>query len=91
MMGREGSAVTWQIQVESYAGYKGDQQPLYFVLAQERFRVDKILDQWYGPDETYFRVRASDGNFYILRRDFSDIWTLESFRREPKVRECSHE
>jgi hypothetical protein len=84
-MGAEEPAVTWQIQVESYAGYKGDQQPLYFVLAEERYRVEEILDQWYGPDETYFRVRASDGHVYILKRDFNHGWTLESFRRESRV------
>jgi len=29
--------------------------------------VEEVLDRWYGPDYTYFRVRASDGHCYILR------------------------
>jgi hypothetical protein len=43
-----------------------------------------VIDQWYGPDEIYFRVRADDDNLYILRHTYQDstqVWTLESFRR----------
>jgi hypothetical protein len=43
-----------------------------------------VLDQWYGPHDTWFRVRAHDGNLYILRHSLSEqqeLWTLESFRR----------
>jgi hypothetical protein len=30
----------------------------------------------------YFRVRASDGNIYVLRHDETgDTWSLDAFRR----------
>ena len=33
------------------------------------------------PGTTYFRVRADDGNFYILRHEEPmDVWTLDAFR-----------
>jgi hypothetical protein len=44
--------------------------------------VDEVLDQWHGPDDVFFKVRADDGNLYILRRNTpADEWTLESFRQ----------
>ena len=38
--------------------------------------------KWYGPEATYFRVAADDGNVYVLRHGLGDEgWTLEAFRR----------
>jgi hypothetical protein len=48
------------------------------------FFIEEVLDQWYGSDDTFFKVRADDGNQYILRCDRSipeGMWTLTSFRR----------
>ena len=47
-----------------------------------------MLDQWYGPDDIYFRVRADDGHVYILRHSQDvqeDSWTLECFRRAQRA------
>jgi hypothetical protein len=45
--------------------------------------VEEVLDQWWGHDSTYFKMRANDGNLYILRHQVPvDTWVLESFRRE---------
>jgi hypothetical protein len=30
--------------------------------------VEELLDQWYGPHDVFFKVKANDGNVYILRR-----------------------
>jgi len=73
------------LKVECYAGYKADERPLRFSLGSggggRMLEVKEVLDQWYSPDSTYFKVRASDGNDYILRyHSASDEWTLESFR-----------
>lgn len=54
-----------------------------FVIAERVFMVEEVLDQWYGPDADFFKVRADDGNLYTLRHCRSvarDEWTLESFR-----------
>ena len=45
--------------------------------------VEEILYQWYGPNDTFFKIRADDGNLYILRQRTSGVereWSLESFR-----------
>jgi hypothetical protein len=71
-----------EIQVECYAGYRGEQYPRRFVLRGQILEVGEIEDQWYSPSAQYFRVRASDGNLYILRNDQElDRWTLDAFRR----------
>ena len=76
------------IRVECYAGYRADERPLNFALRGRTFEVVEVQDRWYSPDAIYFRVRATDGNFYVLRHDEGmDVWTLEAFRayREPDL------
>ena len=74
------------LQVECYAGYKADERPLRFTPqapSARTFEVEEVLDLWYGPDYQCFKVRADDGNLYILRHSApDDMWTLDSFRRE---------
>lgn len=71
-----------RLRVECYAGYKGSQRPVRFGAGERWYEVEEILDQWYSPGETYFKVRADDGNYYILRAsagDEGEEWTLESY------------
>jgi hypothetical protein len=70
------------VEVESYSGFKADERPLRFRLGERWLAVEEVVDRWYDPDATYFRVRADDGGVYILRhREQTDLWTLETFRR----------
>jgi hypothetical protein len=69
------------IRVECYAGYRPNERPLRFQLRGRTFEVEQVDDRWYSPEATYFRVRADDGNFYVLRHDeHFDAWTLDAFR-----------
>jgi hypothetical protein len=69
------------IRVECYSGYRADERPQRFVLRGRTFEVADVEDRWYSPDADYFRVRADDGNFYILRHDTrGNAWTLDAFR-----------
>lgn len=78
---------TWEVKVESYAGYKGEEHPRRFQLGDQMLEVTEILDRWYEPDANYFKLRAGDGNHYILK-NHGDRWTLESFIN-PKRRTTS--
>jgi len=73
-----------KLQVECYSGYKAQERPVIFRIDGHEYRVEEVLDQWYGPADAYFKVRAHDGNLYILRRrtcvPHSD-WDLVSFRK----------
>ena len=76
-----------RLRVECYSGYKVDERPVRFQLNTNDYFVEEVLDQWYGPDDAYFKVRADDGNLYILRRETSvpeGEWTLESFRKDKR-------
>ena len=73
------------IQVECYSGFKSEERPLRFRLGEQVLEVVEIEDQWYGPSQRYFRLRASDGNIYLLCRDEEkDLWRLEAFRSLPR-------
>lgn len=75
-----GGAVN-DIRVECYSGHRADERPLRFVLGGRPFEVDELDGRWYSPEATYFRVRANDGNYYVLRHDETqDSWTLDGFR-----------
>jgi hypothetical protein len=70
------------VRVECYSGHKADERPLRFQLGERWLAVEEVTDRWYDPDAMYFRVRAEDGNIYVLRhREPEDFWTLEAFRR----------
>ena len=70
------------VRVDSYSGWRADERPIRFWLDDHSYFVEEILDQWYGPDALFFKVRADDGNHYILRRsDGVDAWSLEAFHR----------
>lgn len=70
-----------EIRVECYAGYRANERPLRFSWRGQRLEISEIDGRWYSPDASYFRVRAHDGNCYVLRYDeVQDAWTLDGFR-----------
>jgi hypothetical protein len=70
------------IRVECYAGYRGEQEPVAFWLAERRIAVRAIVDRWLAPSQRWFRVDAADGNVYVLRHDeTSGDWEIAAFRR----------
>jgi hypothetical protein len=70
-----------EMRVQCYSGYRPDERPLRFVFHGHEYEVQDLDGQWYSPDATYFRVRAQDGNYYVLRHDIGqDSWTLDGFR-----------
>lgn len=68
-------------------GSDGRRKADWLSAGRERVLRREVLDQWYGPSDTYFKVRADDGNLYILRRETATPdgpWHLESFRQLPR-------
>jgi hypothetical protein len=69
--------LTFDIRVECYAGYRGEEEPRSFILGERRFAVVEILDRWFEPGARYFKVKADDGRSFILRHDgVNDFWDL---------------
>ena len=53
-------------------------QSLYW--GEHRIDIKEIVDQWYGPDYRYVKVRGQDNSIYILRCDeICDRWELIMF------------
>jgi uncharacterized protein (UPF0128 family) len=74
-----------KVDVECYAGRKADERPIRFRLEGKQYSVDDVLDQWYEPGSIFYKIRADDGNVYILRQRTSTpdgAWDLVSFRED---------
>ncbi len=79
------------LKVRCYSGYKANERPVSFFLGDKEFQVKEILDRWYGPDYSYFKVKTSDENIYILKYDENkDFWELEFYRKEKVASGGSH-
>ena len=75
-----------RLEVDCYSGRKADERPVRFRLEGRQYLVEEVLDQWYGPQDAFYKIRADDGNLYILRRESSSpegAWHLVSFRQMP--------
>jgi hypothetical protein len=73
-----------KLHVDCYSGRKSDERPVRFRLGDHEYLVQEVLDQWYGADDTSYKVLANDGNIYILRNRIvkgESEWSLESFRQ----------
>ena len=58
----------------------GEAFPVRFGWPEAMREVLEVDDWWPGDDHCYFRVRASDGNVYILRHnELADNWELVFF------------
>jgi hypothetical protein len=74
------------VQVECYAGYRGEQTPRALVLQGRRLELVTVLDQWLAPDHRYFKMADPEGHIFILRHDVTaDRWELTLFQRKPEA------
>ena len=65
------------LQVECYAGHRGDEKPRMLLIDERKIFVEEVLDSWLGPDHRYFKLKGDDGEVYIIRQDTtSGTWEL---------------
>jgi hypothetical protein len=58
----------------------GRELPLAFECLGRRVEVVNVVDQWFGPDYRYCKVKGDDGAVYILRVvEHSSHWQLTLF------------
>jgi hypothetical protein len=75
------------VDVECYAGYRGEQTPRRFRLGERQVEIADVVDSWVAPDHRYFKVQDTQGDLYVLRNDVaSDRWELTMFRRSENRR-----
>jgi hypothetical protein len=74
---------TLPVRVECYAGHRGEETPRRFQLGDIWLEVEEVVDRWLAPDHRYFKVRAADGDTYVLRHDTeSQCWELVVYQRD---------
>jgi len=70
-----------RVQVEQRTNHLGLERPVRFRFDGREVEIVQIVDQWYGPDYCYFKIKGNEGNLYILRFDESRVaWELTMFR-----------
>jgi hypothetical protein len=73
-----------KVDVDCYAGYKGEEAPRAFSHSGKRYEIREILDRWYeeGPAAPstryeYFKVKSREGEIFLLRYVPSEMsWWL---------------
>ncbi|MBI5967503.1 MAG: hypothetical protein HY882_06580 [Deltaproteobacteria bacterium] len=73
-----------EIDVECYAGHKGEETPRAIIHQGKRYEILEVLDRWYqaGPDprdlrHDYFKVKATGGEIFLIRyTPRFQAWTL---------------
>lgn len=74
------AAKNLQVQVECYAGHRGEESPRRFFIGERALEVSEIIDRWLDPEYRYFKLRGSDGGIYMLRHDnATGAWELTLF------------
>ena len=70
-----------QVRVERWSGHPGVGMPVRFRFGAREVKIVENIDQWYGPDYCYFKIKGNDGNLYILRFDEARAeWELTMFQ-----------
>lgn len=74
------TSVQSSLQVECYAGYRGEETPRRFHMGTRKIEVIEVIDRWLSPEHRYFKLLGDDGGIYILRNDvLADRWELTLF------------
>ena len=73
-----------KVEVTAYAGYRGEERPVSFVLEGEKIGISEIISRWVeeGTEEKkqrrFFRVKGEDGFTYLLSYlEQTGEWDLE--------------
>jgi hypothetical protein len=62
-------------QVATYSGSRLHERPLRFTWGEQWLEVRQVLEQGYGPDHLFFKVKAADGRVFRLQyRQAADSW-----------------
>ena len=70
-----------RIQVDCYAGYRGEETPRCIRMATYKIEVKEVLDRWLAPDHRYFKIIGDDDATYIIRHDIVKWqWELVFYR-----------
>ncbi len=80
------------VKVECYSGYRVNERPVAFTIIEcdytRTFKVQEVLDSWFGETADYFKVKADDDNIYLLKYDGrQDAWDLVFYQNPRRIKE----
>ena len=74
-----------RIRVDQHTDARGALVPRCLNFGGRQIEIRETIDQWYGPDYRYLKVRGDDEGLYILRLDEPNGgWTLIMYERGQK-------
>lgn len=74
-------AAPMEIQVDCYAGYRGEETPRRIRIGSRTIAVREVVDRWLAPAHRYFKVLGHDGALYLVRHDpYKGCWELVYFK-----------
>ncbi|MBA2690080.1 MAG: hypothetical protein H0U63_04690 [Burkholderiales bacterium] len=80
-----------ELEVECYAGYRGEREPRAFFLGERRVTVEEVIDRWLSPERRYFKIKSDDDATYILRHDEpSGVWPITLFQAPHALHAIEH-
>lgn len=78
------------VQVEISVDRDGIEKPRLIRFNRRQVEVIENIDQWQGADYRYFKVKGSDGSFYMLRHnEVRADWELTMYEHSPNRRKES--
>jgi hypothetical protein len=70
------------VEVQCYSGRKADERPIRFRIGDCDHMIVEIVERWYGPDDSFYKVRTDNGKTYLLRHHTTDgTWSIESVQK----------
>ena len=72
------------LNVECHIGSQLQQNPVAFILGDSCYKVEEIIDRWYGEGASYFKIKADDENIYLLKYDKRSSHWEWVFYQNPK-------
>jgi hypothetical protein len=67
------------IHVSAYSGHKANEYPCSFIVDEDLYVIQEVLQRWYEPSLSFFKVLTTDGKAFVLRyKESIDEWTLTS-------------
>ena len=79
------------LKVECYSGNMPNEGPIAFTLMDRQFKVNDVIDRWYGEGVIYFKVKADDDNIYLLKYSISqDHWDLILYQNPHRLESLPH-
>ena len=77
------------VQVEGYAGHRGEETPRQLRLDGRSVELIEVLDCWLGVDHHYFKMLGANGATYILRHARArGRWEMTMYAAPPGAGRC---